>query len=164
LLQQAYLQLQAQFNNSKPENYPKSAPTPGTNNQNLITLYTSETDLYQDEIYEFILRLLEEELNRLPDQDYKRRRDLLRSLLECNPSQGHSRQIRTEIEELFSDYTGMTRRLETRLKQLGFSLAEGNHYRMIWQDDQRYAFSFAKTPSDRRAGRNIARDLIHLLF
>ncbi|WP_339396990.1 hypothetical protein [Synechococcus sp. C9] len=163
-LQQAYLHLQAQLNHSRYNNYTTSAPTPGTNNHHAITFYSNETDFYQDETYELILRLIEEELNRLPNNCYKRRRDLLRSLLECNPSQEYSKQIRTQIKELFSDYKGMTRRLETRLKQLGFSLTEGNHYKITWQDDNRYTFSFAKTPSDYRADNNIARDLIHLLF
>jgi len=163
-LQQAYLHLQAQLNHSRYNNYTTSAPTPGTNNHHAITFYSNETDFYQDETYELILRLIEEELNRLPNNCYKRRRDLLRSLLECNPSQEYSKQIRTQIEELFSDYTGMTKRLEGRLRELGFSLIEGNHYKIIWRDDNRYIFPFAKTPSDHRAGRNIARDLIHLLF
>ena len=156
-LQQEYVRLQSQFFNNRP-------PTPASHNRNAITLYSDETDFYQDETYELMLRLIAEELNRLPNNSYKRRRDLLKSLLECNPSQGHSHQIRTQIENLFSDYTGMTRRLGGRLRELGFSLTEGNHYKITWRDDQRYTFSFAKTPSDHRAGNNIVRDLIHLLF
>jgi predicted nuclease with TOPRIM domain len=158
-LQQEHIQLQAQLSHHRP-------PGLTTHNRNAITLYSNEMDFYPDETYELILRLIAEEMNRLPDDPnyYRRRRDLLRSLLDCNPSCEHQARIRAQIEELFSNYTGMTKPLEGRLRELGFSLNDGNHYKIIWRNDQRYVFSFAKTPSDRRAGRNIARDLIHLLF
>lgn len=158
-LQQEHIQLQAQLSHHRP-------PGLTTYNRNAITLYSNEMDFYPDETYELILRLIAEEMNRLPDDPnyYRRRRDLLRSLLDCNPSCEHQARIRAQIEELFSNYTGMTKPLEGRLRELGFSLNDGNHYKIIWRNDQRYVFSFAKTPSDRRAGRNIARDLIHLLF
>jgi len=158
-LQQEHIQLQAQF-------FHHRSTIPPVHNQNVITLCSKEMDFYPDETYELILRLIAEEINRLPDDPnyYRRRRDLLRSLLDSNPSHHHQARMRAQIEELFSNYNGMTKSLESRLRELGFSLNDGHHYKIIWHNDQRYIFSFAKTPSDYRAGRNIARDLIHLLF
>lgn len=130
-----------------------------------IILYSHEIDLYPDELYEMILTIFQEELNRIPPDTYKRRYHLLQSLLEANQSQGYREQIKQQIEQLFSKYMGATRRLERELINLGFDFTEGTtHHKITWHQDSRYVFSFAKTPSDYRAGRNISRDLIHLLF
>ncbi len=173
-LRQEYLQLQEQYHSLQQEHmqlpgqwfYHQRPAAPTTHHRHCLTLYTNEMDFYPDEIYELVLRLLTEELNRLPNDpnSYRRRRDLLKSLLDCNPCRGHSEQMRAQIYELFNNYDGMTRTLERNLSELGFSLNKGHHYKITWHNDQRYTFSFAKTPSDHRAGRNIARDLIHLLF
>ncbi len=173
-LRQEHIQLQEQYHSLQQEHmqlpgqwfYHQRPAAPTTHHRHCLTLYTNEMDFYPDEIYELVLRLLTEELNRLPNDptSYRRRRDLLKSLLDCNPCRGHSEQMRARIEQLFNNYDGMTRTLERNLSELGFSLNEGHHYKITWHNDQRYTFSFARTPSDRRAGRNIARDLIHLLF
>jgi hypothetical protein len=44
------------------------------------------------------------------------------------------------------------------LQDFGFGIEEdGKHYRMTYFGDDRYNTTVAKTPSDARAGKNIAR-------
>ncbi len=171
-IQQENENIQTQIQEYQPYNqHPNSSFSPKDVNQNnecayenQIIIYSHEANLYPNEIYEMIFNLIREELNRIPPE-YKRRHHVLQSLLDCNFSEGNQTHIKQQIERLFSEYTGANKRLERELQDLGFQFFQGtNHHKIIWQNDSRYTFSFAKSPSDRRAGRNISRDLIHLLF
>lgn len=124
----------------------------------------TESDLYPDEIYDTILSVLKTHMDSLPD-DYRRRHHILRDILACNSFSGNRDRFQQEIKSLFTSYQGKTERLVRDLGVLGFEFLDSpNHYKIKWRGDDRYIFSFAKTPSDYRAGANIARDLIRLLF
>ncbi|MCS6783302.1 MAG: hypothetical protein NZ482_09030 [Gloeomargarita sp. SKYG98] len=98
-------------------------------------------------------------------EEYRRRHHILQDILNCNPPSGHRDELQQTIKSLFANYQGKTERLVRDLVDLGFEFLDSpNHYKVKWCGDDRYVFSFAKTPSDHRAGANIARDLIRLLF
>ena len=51
------------------------------------------------------------------------------------------------------------------LENLGFVVtAEQNHYKFTYFGDSRYMTVFAKTPSDKRAGKNSASDAARMAF
>ena len=133
--------------------------------QQQIILYSGEVDFYEDELYEMILSIFQEELNRIPSV-HKRRQHLLQSLLDFNSSRGIREKMKEKIKDTFFNYTGLNQHIQRGLHDLGFELCDKtkNHYKIIWRNDSRYVFSFAKTPSDYRASLNIVRDLTHLLF
>jgi hypothetical protein len=48
---------------------------------------------------------------------------------------------------------------------MGFAISdEGKHYKLVFQGDDRYSFSLAKSGSDHRGGLNAASDISRLLF
>lgn len=54
----------------------------------------------------------------------------------------------------------MTSSMKSSLKVMGLEVVEdGNHNHLQFVDDNRYKVAFAKTPSDRRVGDNIIRDI-----
>ncbi|GMU46359.1 MAG: hypothetical protein AMXMBFR26_11410 [Porticoccaceae bacterium] len=51
------------------------------------------------------------------------------------------------------------------LEEMGFSITEeGKHYKLTFQDDDRYTFTLPKSGSDHRGGLNAASDIGRLLF
>jgi hypothetical protein len=59
----------------------------------------------------------------------------------------------------------MDAKLRATLKKLGFSILEdGKHFKIKFNDDNRYMFAFPKSPSDHRGGKNMASDICKKLF
>jgi hypothetical protein len=59
----------------------------------------------------------------------------------------------------------MDAKTRNALGRLGFDLTDdGKHYKAVFQGDGRYTFSFSKTSSDHRTGKNLASDINNKLF
>lgn len=57
----------------------------------------------------------------------------------------------------------MTKKLRRNLIKLGYDVCEGGkHYKLYYYNDNRYCITISKTPSDSRAGLNIAQEIISL--
>ena len=64
-----------------------------------------------------------------------------------------------------TNYSGLNKKLNQELKQLGFTITEdGKHYKLTYFDDNRYTITMAKTPSDGRAGKNNVSEINKKLF
>ena len=50
------------------------------------------------------------------------------------------------------------------LVKLGFKITEGNHYKIIYKNDNRYCFTVAKTSSDSRSNQNLRSSILKNLF
>ena len=67
------------------------------------------------------------------------------------------RKKKAEIQRILKNYTIMDAKTRKALQDFGFRIEEdGKHYRLTFFGDDRYNTTVAKTPSDARAGKNIA--------
>ena len=82
-------------------------------------------------------------------------------LIEKNDYQGVYRKKKAEIQRILKNYTIMDAKTRKALQDFGFRIEEdGKHYRLTYFGDDRYHTTVAKTPSDARAGKNIAHYIV----
>lgn len=124
-----------------------------------------EAAFYPDEFKEVILRVFDRYLESHQQSDH-RAVHVIESLKEANKvSLWESEKIQSEIKSILKDYRGMDAKIRRRLKALGFSIdGGGKHYEIMYNQDKRYCFTLAKTPSDHRSGDNIAGTINRKLF
>ncbi|ADQ61152.1 hypothetical protein LOB55_09370 [Lactobacillus delbrueckii subsp. lactis] len=118
-----------------------------------------EGDLYPGEIKELVLSVLADELDRGVTKP-SRRSDVFSDLIEKNDYNGVYRKKKAEIQIILKNYTIMDAKTRKALQEFGFRIEEdGKHYRLTFFGDDRYNTTVAKTPSDARAGKNIAHHI-----
>lgn len=89
-----------------------------------------------------------------------RKQQLLEDMLKNNSLDGTRDRYIQELKIIFNNYNGMTPKIRSSLKALGLEvIEEGNHNHLRFFNDERYQVAFAKTPSDRRIGANLVRDI-----
>lgn len=103
-----------------------------------------------------MLSVLADELDREVTKP-SRRSDVFSDLIEKNDYQGVCWKKKAEIQRILKNYTIMDAKTRKALQEFGFRIEEdGKHYRLTFFGDDRYNTTVAKTPSDDRAGKNIA--------
>ncbi|CTP89473.1 hypothetical protein XTALMG727_2729 [Xanthomonas translucens pv. arrhenatheri LMG 727] len=131
--------------------------------ERLINLETSESDLYQGEQVGLIIESLKSAA--VSAELHSRRRNILDALVVSNDNPGDREEILERLKELLRQYTSMTASVRTEFTDLGFTIyEEGKHYKLLFQDDARYPFVLPKTGSDWRGGLNAFSDLKKRLF
>ena len=123
-----------------------------------------ETDNYSGEIHDFVVEALKKELG--SSKEYSRKFDILSDIILSNPLIGRREEYIEEIENLFSNYDGLSGKIKSSLKRLGLEIIDtGSHNKMKFENDERYKMTFSKSPSDkRRAGSNIIQQIKQELF
>lgn len=122
---------------------------------NPVLNYGNEEDYFPNEIKEFILEELFKSLVGI--QRDTRRYHIISDVIEKNEYTGVLREKKEKIKQLLKNYSGLNPKLEQSLKELGFTvIAANDHYKLVYNDDARYTFTMAKTPSDNHAGANNA--------
>lgn len=123
-----------------------------------ILIFGNEKEKFKGEITDLVLDALNEYAKSL--QTNSRKQQLLNDVLENNPLDGTRDRLLEELKQIFNNYNGMTSSMRSSLKVMGLEVVEdGNHNHLRFVDDNRYKVAFAKTPSDRRVGANIIRDI-----
>ncbi|MFY2856572.1 hypothetical protein ACOTJG_21605 [Achromobacter xylosoxidans] len=123
----------------------------------------NEQDLYQHEIADIIIEALRE-ASRIA-REGSRRQHVLHDLIAANLTSGAGQALGNEIKTLLKTYQEMDAKTRNALGRLGFDLTDdGKHYKAVFQGDGRYTFSFSKTSSDHRTGKNLASDINNKLF
>ncbi len=121
-----------------------------------------EQDLYRNERRDTVLEILQEAVNKIrPDS---RRLHIINDILKHNEYIGEKKKIETQIKSLLKnlELDSKTRR---GMEELGFVITQdGKHYKATFVNDNRYTFSFSRTSSDHRAGKNISSDIANTLF
>ena len=118
-----------------------------------------EFEFYPGEIKELILSVLEDAIPNLFQGS--RRMDLVKDIIQNNNYLRVSKDKAAEIKKMLGTYTGVPARLKQDLEAFGFTITgDGKHYKLVFHGDGRYVFTLAKTPSDVRAGRNDAQEII----
>lgn len=123
-----------------------------------ILTFGKEKEKFKGEITDLVLGALNEHAKSL--QTNSRKQQLLNDVLKNNPVDGTRDRLVEELKQIFNNYNGVTSSMRSSLKVMGLEVVEdGNHNHLRFIDDNRYKVAFAKTPSDRRAGANIIRDI-----
>ena len=123
-----------------------------------VLIFGNEKEKFKGEVTDLVLDALNEYAK--SQQANSRKQKLLNDLLESNPMDGTRDRIIEELKQVFNNYNGMTSSMKSSLKAMGLEVIEdGNHNHLRFIDDSRYKVTFAKTPSDRRVGANIIRDI-----
>ena len=132
-------------------------------NQRFLIASGKEQDLYEKEIVDTVLEALTSALKGCGDGS--RRQHILSDLIDANALSNQREELRSQIKKIFHDYRDMDGKTRNVLTRLGFNLSEeGKHWKAVFQGDGRYTFTFSKTASDHRSGKNTASDVNKILF
>ncbi len=132
-----------------------------------ILIETQENDFFENEIKDTILKILKEKFESMDsDANLKGRRSyhILASILAQNELTNNSEKIFDDIKEVLGNGKDISQKTLRTLKSLGFEIEEGNHYKLKYNNDQRYHFTMAKTTSDYRSMANLISEIKNTLF
>lgn len=122
-----------------------------------------EREFYPGELKDAVLHTLSSGRNSLLEDG--RRAHLVSDLLECNSSTDTEEEYDEEIKDAFSESGDLDGDKRRALEDLGFSVESGGkHWKVVYQNDDRYTFTVSKTSSDHRAGKNMASTILKKLF
>lgn len=121
----------------------------------------AEQDLYPGEHSDLLYSILSQVLKKY-DED-SRAYAIITSLLQVNPFIGQGQRMLDDLKNILGNGGRLTSSDKGRLKDMGFTIEEeGTHYKITFHDS-RYMFTFAKTPSDYREGKNLFSDICKIL-
>lgn len=127
----------------------------------LLTM-TDKKEFYDYEQYDLIMTILSNALQNYAEDT--RAYELLKATIDDNPIKGYGKEIFERIKQIFSRGEGIKDKEFAELRELGFEVvSEKNHYKIVFNGDERYWFPISKTPSDGRSGKNLASDIIKKL-
>lgn len=130
---------------------------------------TTEKPKYEHEFEDIILKVLEKERDSMSGDSAlstSRKYHVLCDILAHNFPSGTDTDLSKLIKEVF-EQGKLTRDGIGRLQSAGFTVTKNDkkaHYRVLWQDDERYAATYSATGSDFRGGKNCASDFINMCF
>ena len=128
-----------------------------------VLLMGDETEFYSGEIKDLLLAVLSDALKGIKQKS--RRHDVVTDIIENNDYKKQSEQRAEKVRQLLWSYDGMSAKTRQELKNLGFVITEeGKHYKLTYFGDGRYQLTFAKTPSDFRAGRSCTQETVNLVY
>ncbi len=137
-----------------------SAKAPSANS---LLIAGDEKDLYEGEQHDLIISILTRYLS-TSCAEGTRPEELLKSILAKNSLNGAGKKIFDEVSRILSASGNLTSKDISDLERIGFSvISENTHYKLIFKDNPKYSFSFSKTPSDVRTGRNAVADILSTL-
>ncbi len=128
-----------------------------------LLFYGQEDDLYEGEIKDMILDLIEKEFKSIPIKT--RRRDILESLLAQNEATGVGAEAISRIKTSFKGYREMNGSLKSLLESIGLLIDHsGDHYKIRFADDDRYQVVLPRTSSDHKGGDNFIATITKTMF
>lgn len=129
-----------------------------------VLVMGNEEDFYAGEIKDLLLKTLEAGL-KSGLKVGSRRYDVVKDIIDANDYQRISEGRAAKVKQLLHNYGGMTSKVKRGLEELGFQIKhDGGHYKTIYYGDERYIIVHAATPSDGRAGKNNALEIIRMVF
>lgn len=135
-----------------------------------IQIVTNESDLYEGEIMDVLLRLIQKEVNSMDSDDNtrsSRKYHVLKSILDTNSMSGKREEYIQIFKSAFKDGC-LSQDGVRNLKSHGFIVekTKGNsHYKIVFADDDRYQIVFSSTTSDKKsAAENNVSTFCNVLF
>ncbi|CAJ1894033.1 hypothetical protein [Aeromonas sp. FDAARGOS 1417] len=94
-----------------------------------------------------------------------RKKHIIQDILKHNEVDGTKASYINICKQIFNNYNGVTPKIRSELNKMNLEIIEdGNHNQIKFINDARYQVTCAKTPSDKRTGDNIVRDIKAALF
>lgn len=127
-----------------------------------------ETDYYDGECKDVVLKLIQKEYDQMTGDvklEKSRKYHVLSDIVHSNLLSGNDEVVIKDFKRILESGT-FNRGAKGELERLGFKVTKsgGNHYILAYNGDVRYSFSAASTPSDYRAGENLAASYMNMLF
>lgn len=122
-----------------------------------LLYYGKEDDLYEEEIKDFVLEIIKEQLERggVPNGNSRYRRyDVLKDILEANNYTGSHQEKREALKAALSGYRNMTMATRLALEDIGFTIEHFKHCKVKFCGDNRYESTLPCTGSDSRLWKN----------
>lgn len=125
-----------------------------------IQLCTDLQDFYSGEQYDFILYVLRQVKSHIGTLDLKSKRqhEILNSIIENNKLIGEGEAIIEDLKQIFKPGFKWNSVTINKLKQLGFSIQDNGHKKIIFHDDK-YMYTVSGTPGDGRGIANTFGDI-----
>jgi hypothetical protein len=123
----------------------------------------TEQEFFEGEFHGF----LREELIRSSQnvQDNSRRLHILSAMVDAIAETDHLSQRRERLKSVLRKYQSMGTAERRELEDLGFIISEdGKHFKLTYNDDDRYTYSLPKSGSDHRGGLNAESDIGKRVF
>lgn len=131
--------------------------------QTPIIFAGEEMDLYEGEIKEIVLEILEE--YKKSCHDGSRRRHVIDDILQSNEYKHLPEKKREILKNALKGYRNLTGSLKNELEALGIVISsDGKHYKWSYFGDSRYVVTAAKTSSDGRSGMNLYATMEKLML
>ena len=128
-----------------------------------IIVAGEEKDLYEGEIKEIILEILEE--YKKSCYEGSRRQHIIDDILQCNEYNLLPDKKREILKKALKGYRNLTGSLKNELEALGIVISsDGKHYKWSYFGDNRYVVTAAKTSSDGRSGMNLSATMEKLML
>lgn len=133
-----------------------------------VQLNVTESDFYPGEMKDVVLKVLKKEYNALNTDKRagkSRKVSVLKDIVEHNELTGKDEEIEKSFKECVKDGVLQLDKL-SEVERLGFqvSLEGKKHHKILFNGDARYQMSVSTTPSDYRAGENLAAAYLNMLF
>lgn len=135
-----------------------------------IQIMTSEHDLYEGEMLDVLLRLIQKEVNAMSDDsnlNSSRKYHVLKSILDGNNMTGKREELIDIFKSAFKDGSLSSDGIRT-LEMNGFTVQKekgDSHYKIRFVDDNRYQIVFPSTTSDKKcAAENNISAFSNILF
>ncbi len=131
---------------------------------NILLAPGTERNFYDQEILGIVLDALADARKYVrPDS---RRQHVLQSIVDANPLPHRIATTRHEtLKDLLCGMTTIDSRIRRGLESMGFRISNGGkHYKLVYQEDDRYTYTLPKSGSDHRGGLNAANDIGRLMF
>lgn len=131
---------------------------------NILLSPGTERNFYDQEILGIVLDALADARKYVrPDS---RRQHVLQSIVDANPLPHRIATTRHEtLKDLLCGMTTIDARIRRGLESMGFRISNGGkHYKLVYQEDDRYTYTLPKSGSDHRGGLNAANDIGRLMF
>ena len=120
-------------------------------------------ELCNGEVNDFVLSLVQKELNNIPPDVHNRRRDLCESILACNHVEGNRTRIKEEMQSILRTWSARQSEIN-KLESLGFNITKGRTHYKIRFNNSVYFSALPTSPSDCRGGSNTATHAVNAFF
>lgn len=123
-----------------------------------------EEDYFSEEILAITLHALKDHAQKSV-RSKSRREHIITAILNNNNTEDRHEQKIKSLKEALRDYREMSKKVKGTLEELGFSVsADGKHWKVTYQEDERYTYILPKTGSDHRGGLNAAADISNIVY
>lgn len=120
-------------------------------------------DYFPNETKEFIRDALRAQLPM--HHDGSRRQHKIEEVVENLGTSDQAGTRKEQVKRVLNSASKFDSNVADALKSLGFAIkSEKKHFKLIYNDDERYQFTLPKTPSDHRSFKNVASDIVKAVF